>query len=348
MRANGAHDSSDNTVPPPPKVRDCKHRASKLVISDALSTAVIPEPAAMSNNTFLDSEFRYSVFPVFYGLVFIFGLISNTLALFVLWKLRDTKALSEIRIYMMNLTVADLLFVLILPFWISYYAKQGDWIFKDPLCRITGSFFFVNTYTSVLFLAIISCNRYQAVTQPLSTRHPTTELQAPGEDTKTGVLTTHFIIVSIFFLAFILVLVCNILIARSLLAQRRTQAGRKHWGMKKYALWMVCLVVLVFVVCFVPHHVVQGPWAMAVLEIGDLSPETRQRLNDAHQFTTVLMGLNCILDPLVYCFSTRKFRRYLASQFQCLSSRRHCTDQTVSTKVSVGSLRQAEDAAPEA
>ncbi|XP_064157529.1 platelet-activating factor receptor [Anguilla rostrata] len=346
------------------------------------------QPAADSlgndSGVFLDSEFRYALFPAFYGVVFAVGLVANASALFVLRRLRDAKAMNEIRIYMTNLTVADLLFVCVLPFWIGYYARRGDWVFGEVLCRITGSMFFVNTYSSVLFLAIISFNRYWAVTQPLDaaasdhrrrgilvslvvwavtvgTTVP--HLAEPGlnrdfhsnatrcfehyqqreEGTKRTVLATHFVIVGLFFLVFLLVAVCNVLIGRTLLAQRQTQAGRKRWGLKKYALWMVCVVVLVFVVCFVPHHLVQGPWAMAVLEYGDLGPWARQRLNDAHQVTQVLMGLNCILDPVVYCFSTRKFRRYVAGQLRCFGkASRDCVNHTASTAVSLGSQRHAE------
>ncbi|KAJ8333156.1 hypothetical protein SKAU_G00420520 [Synaphobranchus kaupii] len=313
------------------------------------------------SHVFLDSEFRYTLFPIFYSLVFILGLLANLSALFVLRRLRDAKAINEIRIYMTNLTVADLLFVCALPFWISYYDRRGDWIFGD----------------TPLF------NRYWAVTRPLSAASSdhrrrgiivslvvwavtlsitVPQLVSPGvnrdehnnvtrcfehyhqseEETKLSVLVIHFVIVGAFFLVFLLVVVCNVLIGRSLLAQRRTQAGRKRWGLKKQALLMVCVVVLVFVVCFVPHHLVQGPWSMATLEYGDLADGARQRLNDAHQITTVLMGLNCILDPVVYCFSTRRFRRYIASQLRCFGGARGCTDHTASTDVSLGSQRQAQ------
>lgn len=332
---------------------------------------------------FLDSEFRYDLFTVFYSLVFIVGLIGNVLALFVLRRLRSAKAMNEIRIYMTNLTVADLLFVCALPFWVSYYHKRGNWDFGDALCRVTGSLFFINTYSSVLFLAIISFNRVWAVTQPLdaaSSDHrrrgiavslvvwivtlssSVPQLVNPGvnedkhrkvvrcfenylernDTTKKTVMAMHFGIIGLFFVVFLLVVVCNVLIGRTLWAQRRTQAGRKRWGVKKYALWMVCVVVLVFVVCFLPHHLVQGPWAMSVLGYGGLQQETRQWLNDAHQITTVLMGLNCILDPVVYCFSTQKFRRYMASQLSCLGRGRNGCTYTVSTNVSMSSQRQEE------
>ncbi|XP_061075906.1 platelet-activating factor receptor [Conger conger] len=339
-----------------------------------------PDVSGPGNGSFLDSEFRYNLFTVFYSLVFIVGLVANVGALYVLRHLRDAKAMNEIRIYMTNLTVADLLFVCALPFWISYYYSRGHWRFGEALCRVTGSLFFINTYSSVLFLAIISFNRYWAVTRPLdavTSDHRrrgilmslgvwvvTLSMSGPqlaqngmnsddagvvrcfenyverDETTRMTVAAMHFVIIGLFFLVFLLVVVCNVLIGRTLLQQRQTLAGRKRWGLKKYALWMVCVVVLVFMVCFLPHHVVQGPWTLAVLGYSGMSDSTRQRLNDAHQFTTMLMGLNCIMDPVVYCFSTRKFRHYVSSRLGFLSRAKDCSVRTNSTKVSLNMHRQ--------
>ncbi|XP_036398968.1 platelet-activating factor receptor [Megalops cyprinoides] len=340
----------------------------------------VTENGSSEDNKFLDSEFRYTLFPVFYSLVFILGLTGNCCALFVLRKMREAKAINEIRIYMTNLTVADLLFVTALPLWISYYKEHGHWAFSDALCRITGSMFFINTYCSILFLTVISFNRYWAVTQPLdaaSCDHRrrgivvsvviwATTLSAsipylvfPGinEHNETGVniircfegyqnetkeqkwwvAKTHFVIIGFFALVFLLVVICNLLIGRTLMLQQMNKAGRQGWRLKKHALSMVCVVVVVFVVCFVPHHVVQGPWTMAVLGLTHWAEDTQQWLNNVHQITLMLMGLNCLLDPVVYCFATRKFRRYICDHFRKLSRGRMCSRYTASTRASMDS-----------
>ncbi|XP_072546725.1 platelet-activating factor receptor [Salminus brasiliensis] len=350
-------------------------------------TSAVPDPATDQNATFLDSEFRYSLFPAFYGLVFILGVLANTYALFILHRMRQTKAMNEMRIYMTNLTVADLLFVCVLPFWIDYYHRNGNWIYSDAMCRITGSLFFINTYCSVLFLTVISVNRYWAVTQPLiaassdcrrrgiivsffvwavTLAAAAKQLTDPGiqEDkgisrcfegyhndpfeSKTAVAAIHFVIIGIFFCVFSLVIACNVLIARALLkqpiSQPRPSTGRRPQGTKRRALRMLCAVVGVFVVCFVPHHVVQGPWALAVLQLTNWSKETRQRLNDAHQVTLLLMGLNCLLDPLVYCFATRKFRKFIQSHLQNIRNGKACSTNTttMTTGISIRARNQNE------
>uniref|UniRef100_A0A3P8PZQ0 Platelet-activating factor receptor n=1 Tax=Astatotilapia calliptera TaxID=8154 RepID=A0A3P8PZQ0_ASTCA len=299
-------------------------------------------------NPFLDSQFRYVLIPVSYIVFFILGFISNLYVLFVLRCIHQAKAMGEIHIYMTNLTIADLLFVCALPFWIDYYIREGDWVYGDIMCRVTGTFFFINTYGTILFLSAISINRYWAVTRPLDAASSNRRIRgiivciciwvfvltisvpflvSPGinvhrknntdicrcfegyqggtNDKKKKVAVTHFLIIGLFFVVFLLIVICNLTV---------TSIFKWPTGVKRRALQMLLAVVGVFVLCFLPHHIVQGPWALAVLEIEDgfghvkYSETTRQLLNDAHQITLVLMGLNCILDPVVYYFATGKFR----------------------------------------
>uniref|UniRef100_UPI0037E891A7 platelet-activating factor receptor-like n=1 Tax=Semicossyphus pulcher TaxID=241346 RepID=UPI0037E891A7 len=359
---------------------------------------------AGNGSTFLDSEFRYVLFPVVYGIFFILGLFANIYVLFVLHRLRDARAMGEIRIYMTNLTIADLLFVCALPPWIGYYSRHGNWVYGDFTCRVTGSLFFINTYCSILFLGAISVNRYWAVTRPLdaaSSDHrrrgiivcifiwllsllmAVPSLASPGTNTdmnvtrcfegyhnqtdsdKKVVAATHFAIIGMFFVVFFLVVVCNSLIARALLSQSPPQTEfksatmtsrksiglsssfRKPRGVKRRALQMLLAVVGVFALCFLPHHVVQGPWALAVLQIGkgwghvEWDQSTRQALNDAHQITLFLMGLNCILDPVVYCFATRRFRRFIMAHIKKIGKGEGCS-HTATSELSMDSRNQSQ------
>lgn len=359
--------------------------------------------SAGNSSFFLDSEFRYILFPVAYGIIFILGLIANLYVLFVLRCLRQAKAMGEIRIYMTNLTIADLLFVCALPFWIDYYSRHGHWVYADFMCRLTGSLFFINTYCSILFLGAISVNRYWAVTRPLDAASfdhrrrgiivcvviwaltiamAIPFLAFPGTKTdennvsrcfegyqnetdwqKKTVAVTHFAIIGMFFVVFFLIVVCNFLIARALLSQgppqselRSTVISRKSTmtmsastkrprGVKRRALQMLLAVVGVFVLSFLPHHVVQGFWTLAVLQIREgwghveWDQKTLQMLNDAHQITLLLMGLNCILDPVVYYFATRRFRRFIMAHMKKMIKGEGCS-QTTTSLISMDSKRQ--------
>ncbi|XP_072314945.1 cysteinyl leukotriene receptor 1-like [Eucyclogobius newberryi] len=72
---------------------------------------------------------------------------------------------------MVNLAVSDLCFSLTLPLRLVYYIREGIWGFPDWLCRLCVYGFYVNLYTSILFLTLLSLLRWLAVVQPL--RHNT-------------------------------------------------------------------------------------------------------------------------------------------------------------------------------
>ncbi|XP_045715696.1 platelet-activating factor receptor [Phyllostomus hastatus] len=320
----------------------------------------------------VDSEFRYTLFPIFYSIVFVLGVIANSYVLWVFVHLYPSKKLNEIKIFMVNLTVADLLFLVTLPLWIIYYYHQGDWILPKYLCNLAGCFFFINTYCSVAFLAVITYNRYQAVTQPIKTAQATTRKRGiclslviwvsivaaaayffvldstnvvsnkagtanvtrcfeHYEPRSIPVLLIHIFLVFGFLLVFLLILFCNLVIIRTLLTQPMPM--QRNVEVKQRALWMVCTVLAVFIICFVPHHLVQLPWTLAELDFQ--TNEFHQAINDAHQVTLCLLSTNCVLDPVIYCFLTKKFRKHLTERFHSMRSSRKCPLATMETGTEV-------------
>ncbi|KAF7467414.1 platelet-activating factor receptor [Marmota monax] len=320
----------------------------------------------------VDSEFRYILFPIIYSIIFVVGVITNGYVLWVFAHLYPSKKLNEIKIFMLNLTVADLLFLITLPLWIIYYYNQGNWILPKFLCNVAGCLFFINTYCSVAFLGVITYNRFQAVTRPIRTAQATTRKRGiylslviwvfivaaasyflildstnivmdkvgSGNITRcfehyekgsVPVLVIHIFIVFSFFLVFLIILFCNLVIIRTLLLQPVQQ--KHNAQVKRRALWMVCAVLAVFIICFVPHHVVQLPWTLA--ELGYQDSYFHQAINDAHQVTLCLLSTNCVLDPVIYCFLTKKFRKHLTEKFYNMRSSRKCSRVTTDTGTDV-------------
>ncbi|NWH75060.1 PAR4 protein, partial [Piaya cayana] len=115
----------------------------------------------------LGSAVTVRLIPCLYALVFLVGLPSNALALWVL-ATRAERLTSTV--FLMNLAAADLLLVLVLPFKIFYYFSGNDWLFGEGLCRLTTAFFYGNMYCSVLLLTCISVDRYLAVVHPFFSR----------------------------------------------------------------------------------------------------------------------------------------------------------------------------------
>ncbi|KAG8451186.1 hypothetical protein GDO86_003441 [Hymenochirus boettgeri] len=320
----------------------------------------------------VDSHFRYKLFTVSYSIIFVFGFVANCYVLWIFGKVYPAKNLSEIKIFMINLTVADLMFLVTLPLWIIYYHYEGDWFMPPFLCNIAGCFFFLNTYCSVAFLGVISYNRFQAVTRPVETAQSTARLRGfcisatvwillfasslyflvfsgtnnvnihgqnftrcfEGYDlgNRGPVAVIHFILVGAFFTVFFIILICNLVIVKTLLTQ--PMQARKSSDMKHRALWMVGTVLAVFVICFVPHHIVDGPWTLTVLRMWHENDcDFRKTLNNVHQVTLCLMSTNCMLDPIIYCFLTKKFRKHLSERMQNFKSSRKLSRNTTDTNL---------------
>lgn len=300
-----------------------------------------------SNNTSPCSEsadFQYILFPVVYSLVFLLGLGGN---LFVLgYFLRTKSATAPANVFLVNLATLDLLFVLTLPFRITYHARHNDWTFGEALCKITGCLFFANLYGSSLFLACICLERYVAVVHPLKhlqfrqLRYRLVaalgvwlvliaailflalrgSLTSPFADGRTACLENFsssswkgrisgisiFAAVVGFLLPLLLIGVCYPLIAWRLVASPGLQASSRA-GRRK-ALRTVLVVLGVFLVCFAPYHIVQLVHTLG--RVGVLGDCTLVRTTYvARRITMALTSLNACLDPLVYYFAAERFAR---------------------------------------
>ncbi|KAM3848401.1 proteinase-activated receptor 2 isoform 2-T2 [Vipera latastei] len=103
--------------------------------------------------------------PVIYIIVFIIGLPSNALALWVFFF--RTKKKHPAVIYMANLALADLLFVIWFPLKIAYHINGNNWIYGEVLCKIVVVFFYGNMYCSILFMTCLSVQRYWVIANPI-------------------------------------------------------------------------------------------------------------------------------------------------------------------------------------
>ncbi|KAK7159744.1 hypothetical protein R3I94_005929 [Phoxinus phoxinus] len=121
------------------------------------------------NNTECNtSHFRYPLFTSTYSIVLLFGFPLNSVSLWILLCRNGLKKSVPV-IYMANLALSDLLFIISLPFRIIYFAT-GRWTLGNALCMIPGTLFAVNIYSSSLFITLISVDRMLAVVYPIRSR----------------------------------------------------------------------------------------------------------------------------------------------------------------------------------
>ncbi|KAF0875100.1 CCR9 protein, partial [Crocuta crocuta] len=94
-------------------------------------------------------------------LVFFVGTLGNSLVILVYWYCTRVKTMTDT--FLLNLAIADLLFLVTLPFWAIAAADQ--WRFHTFLCKVVNSMYKMNFYSCVLLITCISVDRYIAIAQ---------------------------------------------------------------------------------------------------------------------------------------------------------------------------------------
>ncbi|KAL8175088.1 UNVERIFIED_CONTAM: hypothetical protein K2H54_012812 [Gekko kuhli] len=94
------------------------------------------------------------------------GMAGNIYTLVVVnLSMRLTGSLS---VYIINLALADLLYLSTIPFIVSTYVLK-DWYFGDVGCRVLFSLDLLTMHASIFILLVMSTERYLAVVKPLDT-----------------------------------------------------------------------------------------------------------------------------------------------------------------------------------
>nr|XP_057929533.1 uracil nucleotide/cysteinyl leukotriene receptor [Doryrhamphus excisus] len=296
------------------------------------------------------------LFGIFYILIFFLALNGNSLALWIFSRQRGTS--SPANIFLTHLAVADLSYVVILPLRATYHLTGGHWPFGEVPCRLAGFLFYVNMYASLYFLACVAGDRYLAVVHavrslkfrrtryahiisfslwalvtismaPLLVTHQTAEvdgttvcLQLYREKASRNALISLAVAFTPPFLA---TLSCYLLIIRSL-----HQGSRLEPTLKLRALRTIGLVMLIYVVCFLPYHVSRATFILGYSH-PDVSCQTRRGLSLANRLTSLFTCLNGAMDPLIYLFGAEKFRGTLMRLF--------CKDKGATSGATSGDLK---------
>ncbi|NXJ14701.1 GPR17 protein, partial [Odontophorus gujanensis] len=287
-----------------------------------------------------ETHFENVLFATFYFLDFILAFIGNSLALWLF--IRDQKSGTPANIFLMHLAVADLSFVLVLPTRLVYHFSGNHWSFGEIPCRLTGFLFYLNMYASIYFLMCISVDRFLAIVHPVKSiklRRPlyahmacaflwlivgvamaplllsvqtvqmnntTICLQLYREKASRHALVSLAVA---FTFPFVTTVTCYLLIIRSLKSGNRVE---KH--LKEKAIKMIIMVLMIFLICFVPYHVNRYIYILHYNGT-KTSCETQRVLALSNRITSCLTSLNGAFDPVMYFFVAEKFREALCSLF---------------------------------
>ncbi|KAK5852506.1 hypothetical protein PBY51_006360 [Eleginops maclovinus] len=99
--------------------------------------------------------------PYVHSIICILGLVGNSLVIVTYALYKRTKSMTDV--YLLNVAVADLLFVASLPFIV--YNELSAWSMGPVACKLLRGSYSVNLYSGMLLLACISTDRYVAIVQ---------------------------------------------------------------------------------------------------------------------------------------------------------------------------------------
>lgn len=118
-------------------------------------------------------EATHIISVVIYIISFVLGLIGNGTVIWVT-AFKSKKTINSI--WLLNLALADFVFVLFLPFYIDYILRDFHWNFGVVMCKLNSFVSVMNMYASVLFLTVLSIDRYVSLVHlNWSQRHRTIE-----------------------------------------------------------------------------------------------------------------------------------------------------------------------------
>ncbi|XP_029306486.1 2-oxoglutarate receptor 1-like [Cottoperca gobio] len=297
------------------------------------------------NCTDVDQLMKRYYLPVSYGVIFIIGLVGNVTSIGIyLTKLRPWKSSS---IIMVNLALTDLLYVLSLPFLVYYYSNGDSWTLGNFMCQVVRIGFHFNLYGSILSLTCLAVFRYVVVINPLRAAQVQQKkwgiiacsavwLMTAAEITpmltmiswevsvnKTSCLdfasslSPHvrwygWLLTALgFLLPLVVVFICYIGVVKQL-----AKGPSSSSPCRMRARRVTVLILVVFVVCFLPYHFLR------VLRIESrLMKETPcmvvRTVHAAYIISRPLAGLNTFFNLALYTLSGDKFRRAFISTFYC-------------------------------
>lgn len=314
--------------------------------------------------------FRRQVEPPLFLIITLVGGAGNLLVVWIYLNFRKRlKTMTDV--YLLNLAVADLLFLVTLPLW-AVEALHG-WKFSLALCKVNSALYKVNLFSCMLLLTCISVDRYVVIVQPTKAQNSRVERHRcsllvclgvwllalvlavpdlvyahitevdslqycrnvfpPHLGTSTKILLLSLQVSMGFFLPFIVMAFCYSIIFLKLLKTRNFQ---KHKAMR-----VILAVVVTFVVSQLPHN---GVLVMEAAEANNTTItdcDEMKRFDKVGQMLKSLAYLHACLNPFLYVFVGERFRRDMRQLLQRRrpSSKKQlsksCRSPLSSTRVSV-------------
>lgn len=309
----------------------------------------------------------------FLWVLFVLAALENVFVLSVFCLHKSSCTVAEI--YLGNLAVADLVLACGLPFWAVTIASNFDWLFGEALCRAVNTMLYMNLYSSICFLMLVSIDRYLALVKTMSAGRArgvrwaklcslvvwgcTLLLSSPmlvfrtmkdyGAEgynvtacviiypSRTWEVFTNVLLNGVgFLLPLSVITFCTVQILRVL--RNNEMQKFKEIQTERKATVLVLAVLLLFVACWLPFQV--STFLDTLLRLGVLSGCRDEHVVDVlTQVSSYVAYSNSCLNPLVYVIVGKRFRKKSREVYGRLCRRGGCAGPPSQTDSSVVTLR---------
>uniref|UniRef100_A0A8D2LJ95 G-protein coupled receptors family 1 profile domain-containing protein n=1 Tax=Varanus komodoensis TaxID=61221 RepID=A0A8D2LJ95_VARKO len=279
------------------------------------------------------------VLPIVYTLICACGVLANGLVISVVLGCKQ-KVVSDI--YILNLAVADLLFLLGMPFVIHQLLQEQGWVFGEFLCSAATAIDLNNQFSSVAIVTLLCIDRYDGK-QQVANVHATMETYFRGMvqfliktnwiwagslvlatpamlyarvhwDNKTeiclldlpGPHSIYWYTLYQLLVAFLLpLLVMTVLYSLTLhhLFRAMHRVNRKASVRSRKVTRMALTIIAAFFVCWTPYH---------VLQLVNLTATPSATFFYLYQATICLSYAHSCVSPILVIFCTEFFRDRMA------------------------------------
>ncbi|KAG7466304.1 hypothetical protein MATL_G00163300 [Megalops atlanticus] len=287
---------------------------------------------------------------VLYSMVLVIGLPANMATVYMTFlQVRNSNVLG---IYLLSLSLCDLMYLCTLPLWAVYVSAGHQWIFSSMACKVTSYVFFNNMYISIFLLCCVSIDRYVAVVYSLESRGlrqpklagiitsviclvvavghapvftmPEGDADTgkrrcfePGHSTATVTGFNYARFVIGFFIPLCILVVTN----RAILANVQASPALRP-RQKVRVKYLAVAVIVLFLVCFTPYHIIL--LLRAVMYHFPAFQKECHFENSVYTPYTISLGLstfNSAMNPILYVLSSDNIRKEIRRGLASLRSR---------------------------
>uniref|UniRef100_A0A671W379 G-protein coupled receptors family 1 profile domain-containing protein n=1 Tax=Sparus aurata TaxID=8175 RepID=A0A671W379_SPAAU len=280
-------------------------------------------------------NYRFTFYQVSYSLIFLLGLLTNSLALRKLCQ--SPCRVNSTAIYMISLSAG------------AVSSKTGDmssWTSGAVFCQLTFTLKYISMYGGIFFLVCIAVDRYFAVVHPLASSlrrlhvaqlvsggmwclvlglsvslpllrsaashsHQPCLLDPSLQHHRTIILVALSLVLASFLPPTVLLLYsyCKVL---SVLRQPR-RCSRSQRCNHQHTLRVIYWVLAIYLLCFLPYHI--NLLGYTLTNLGLLPHCGLAKVTMAlHPVVLTLASSNCCFNPLIYYFSSRLVHKEASSK----------------------------------